>query len=133
LDRKGDCAGVAAAYVLDNELAKADERYRQCKPGDAEADANLKADRAGIAVLRQQFEAALDLTQQVIDVVPNHAVAWWNRALAERELGLDLSAAASFERAAAIDRATERRWAIDATQRAEAMGGEAARLRRAYK
>jgi tetratricopeptide (TPR) repeat protein len=132
LDRSGDCPGVAAAYALDGQLTKADARYRECKARDARAEADLEADRAGIAVLRNQFEAALELTQQVIDEVPDHAVAWWNRALAERALGLDLSAVASFERAAAIDRATEPRWAHDATERAEAMGAEAAGLRKAY-
>lgn len=133
LDRKGDCPGVAAAYVLDGELTKADDYYGQCKPRDAEAAADLEADRAGLAVLRNDFEAALDLTQQVIDARPDHAVAWWNRALAQRALGLELSAAASFEHVAAIEQSREPRWAKDAARRARAMTSETDRLRKAYR
>jgi hypothetical protein len=133
LDRKGDCRGVAAAYVLKGELPAANDQYRQCKPRDAEAAADLEADRAGLAVLRSDFDAALDLTQQVIDERPGHAVAWWNRALAQRALGLDLSAAASFQHVAQIEQSREPRWAKDAAGRATAMAGETDRLRKVYR
>ena len=132
LERKGDCPGVAAAYVLNGELKTANDQYGQCKPRDAEAAADLEADRAGLAVLRNDFEAALDLTQQVIDERPDHAVAWWNRALAQRALGLDLSAVASFQRVAAIEQPREPRWARDAATRASAIAGEIDRVRSVY-
>jgi cellulose synthase operon protein C len=133
LDRRGDCLGVAAAYVLDDQLPKAEAQYHQCKPVDAKADADLKADRAGLAVLRKDFEAALDLTQQVIDERRDHAVAWWNRALALRGLGLERAAVAAFKTAAAIDRTKQPRWADDASERARAMNAEVERVRSDYK
>jgi tetratricopeptide (TPR) repeat protein len=132
LEHRGDCRGVAAAYVLRGELPAANDQYRQCKPRDAEAAADLEADRAGLAVLAGDFDVALDLTQQVIDERPDHAVAWWNRALAQRALGLDLSAAASFQRVAEIEPSREPRWAKDAAERATAMASETDRLRKAY-
>lgn len=133
LDHRGDCLGVAAAHVLNDEQKTADEDYRKCKPRDAEAAADLEADRAGLAVLRKDFDAALDLTQQVIDERPDHAVAWWNRALAQRALGLDLSAVASFQHVAEIEQSREPRWAKDAAERAKAMASETDRLRTAYR
>jgi len=115
LDRAGDCRGVAAAYVLSGELVRADDTYARCSAG-AE-DAELDADRAGLAVLRDHPEEALRLADRTLVARPDHPVALWNRALALRDLGLGLAAAEDFDRVAALDPA----WAREARDRAAAL------------
>jgi hypothetical protein len=127
LDRAGDCQGVAAAYVLSGELVHAEERYRHCAPS-----ADLDADRAGLAVLRHDYDTALDLTEAVLDVAPNHPVALWNRALALHGLGLDLSAAAAFDRVAIHDAQRDPGWAREAAERARNLRAEIERIRATY-
>jgi tetratricopeptide (TPR) repeat protein len=127
LDRAGDCHGVATAHVLAGELVRADEQYRRCPAG-----LDIDADLAGLAVLRGEHAAALDLTEQVLDDAPDHTVALWNRALALRAFGLELSAAAAFERMAALERSRDPAWAQEAGVRAAAMRAELDRMRTAY-
>jgi len=127
LDRVGDCQGVAAAYVLSGELQRANERYSHCGGG-----ADLDADRAGLAVLRAEFATALDLTEAVLDASPDHTVALWNRALALHGLGLDLSAAAAFDRVVVLEAARAPGWAGEAADRAAAARTEIGRMKATY-
>jgi cellulose synthase operon protein C len=126
LARASDCRGIATAHVLANELVRADEQYRRCPPG-----ADVDADRAGLAVLLHQPDLAIELTERVLDAAPDHTVALWNRALALRALGLDLSAGAAFERVAALELLRDPGWAREAVERAVAMR-DIERTRTAY-
>ena len=112
LARTDDCRGVAAAYVLSGELVRAADTYARC-PGGAEID----ADRAGLAVLHGDPDEALRLADSALLAQPDQPVALWNRALALRDLGLGLAAAADFDRVAALDPA----WAAEARVRAAAL------------
>src|SRR5262249_19825012 len=96
------------------------------------ASIDIDADRAGLAVLRGELDTALDLTERVLAATPDHTVALWNRALALRGLGLELSAAAAFERVAALEGAHEPDWAREASERAQATRAEIDRIRTAY-
>ena len=111
LTERGDCAGVAAAYLLGGELTRADRAYAQC-PDSPE----LLADRAALALAQRDPAAALALTDRALEMRADHAVARWNRALALRDLGLGLTAAAAFERAA-----EDPAWAAEARARATAL------------
>jgi hypothetical protein len=128
LDHANDCQGVATAYVLAGELVHAEERYRRCAPS-----IDLDADRAGLAVLGHDYTTALDLTEAVLDVAPRHTVALWNRALALHGLGLELSAAAAFDRVATFDAQLNPGWALEAAERARNLRSEIERIRRTYK
>jgi hypothetical protein len=119
LDRAGDCQGVAAAYVLSGELVRAADRYSHCAAGP-----DLDADRAGLAVLRGELDAALDLTEAVLDAVPDHTVALWTR-------GLELSAAAAFDRVVEREVLRAPGWANEAAYRAAVGRSEIARMRAA--
>ncbi|MEZ4359320.1 MAG: CHAT domain-containing protein [Kofleriaceae bacterium] len=110
----GDCAGTAAAYLLSGEVERAAREYQEAGCGDGP---DLLADRAALAVTRGEPEEALRLADQVLADHPTHAVASWNRALALRDLGLGLAAAAAFDRVAAVDAA----WADEARARAEGL------------
>jgi hypothetical protein len=127
LDHAGDCQGVAAAYVLSGNLASAAERYGHCAAG-----ADLDADRAGLAVLRGDLGAALDLTEAALDAAPDHRVALWNRALALHALGLELSAAAAFDRVVELEALRAPGWATEAVYRAAVARLEIARMKTAY-
>jgi cellulose synthase operon protein C len=113
LSRAGNCAGVAAAYLLSGEFARAGQQYAE--PGCGSSP-DLQADRAALAVLLGKPEDALELADGVLADHPDHAVALWNRALALRDLKpeLGLAAAAAFDRVAAIDPA----WADEARRQA---------------
>ncbi len=126
-ERAGDCHGVATTYVLVGEWVRADEQYRRCPTG-----LDVDADRAGLAVLLRRFDVALDLTERVLDAAPDHTVGLWNRALALRSLGLELSAAAAFERVAALERSRDPGWAQEAHDRAAATRSDLERMRAAY-
>ncbi|MBK9030327.1 MAG: CHAT domain-containing protein [Myxococcales bacterium] len=123
LAERGDCAGVAATYVLSGELVRAGQQYDRCGDG-----ADLDADRAGRAVMAGEPERALALADRALAIAPAHPVAHWNRALALRDLGLGLAAAAAFERVAVIDPP----WAEEARQRAEAARAPLERQRDGY-
>jgi hypothetical protein len=122
LAERGDCAGVAAAYLLTGELARAGVQYDRCPGGP-----DLDADRAALALARGAAAEALALADRALGAQPEHAVARWNRALALRDLGLGLTAAAAFERAA-VDPA----WSAEARARAAAARAPQGALRTGY-
>lgn len=127
LDAAHDCRGVATAYVLTGAWHVAEETYRACPAG-----LDIDADRAGLAVLLGQTEDALELTERVLEVAPDHAVALWNRALALRALGLGLAATTAFERVAALEKSHDPAWAQEASTRAADARAELDRMRVDY-
>ncbi len=96
LSRRKDCAGLAAAYLLAGELNRAETQYRECP-----SSPDLDADRAALAVARGKADEALEFADRALAEQPDHPGALWNRALALRDLGLGLAAAATFESLAA--------------------------------
>ena len=123
LVERGDCAGVAATYVLSGERVRAQQQYDRCGAG-----ADLDADRAGLAILDYAPARALALADRALAAAPDHPVALWNRALALRDLGLGLAAAAAFDRVAELDPA----WADEARRRAADARGPLLNLRDGY-
>jgi tetratricopeptide (TPR) repeat protein len=92
-------------------------------PGDAEAAAYARGDSpmaarapisaaamsAGLAALSAgRHDEAAELFRQAVRVDPRSADGWNNRGWAQFQLGFPAAAAASFERALAIDPASER-------------------------
>ncbi|MBL8621819.1 MAG: zf-HC2 domain-containing protein [Myxococcales bacterium] len=123
LVERGDCAGVAATYVLSGELARARQQHDRCGDG-----ADLDADRAGLELLDHAPARALALADRALAIAPTHPVALWNRALALRDLGLGLAAAAAFDRVAELDPP----WAEEARRRAADARGPLLDLRDDY-
>lgn len=111
LARAKDCPGLAAAYLLSGELARAEQQYATCPPS-----LDLDADRAALAIERGDTERALELVDGVLAERPEHLVALWNRGLALERKGLGLTAAAAFDRVAQADPA----WSAEASARARA-------------
>src|SRR5690606_30704456 len=88
------------------------------------------SDRALLSLVDGDPAAALIAATAVLDAEPDHRQAQWNRALALRDLGLPLTAAAAFEEVAG---AGEPGWADEATARAARLRGEQERRDRAYR
>ena len=119
LSRSGDCAGLAAAYLLSGELVRAQRQYAE--PGCL-GDLELTADRAALEVALGNPGRALELADEVLAVRPAHPVAMWNRALALRDLKLGLAAAAAFDHIASSKGDGkddgDAGWRVEAAQRA---------------
>ncbi len=115
LERRGDRAALAAALAVTGEVARA-RTVLGADGGGAAAD----GDRAAVALLDGDAEAALVLADRALAAGAGPA-ARWNRALALRELGLPLAAAAELT---TIARVAEPGWADEATARAAALTAE---------
>lgn len=98
LEKAGDLHGLAATFMLRGEKDQAAE-YLSKLPASPDVD----SDRAVVALSKGALEEALVLLEGVLEKAPNHAPALWNRGLVLRELGLDLLAAESFAKVAALN------------------------------
>jgi tetratricopeptide (TPR) repeat protein len=128
LEARGDEHGIAAAQVLMGSREQAAhhlERARQIP----ELALDAESDRALLALLASDPEAALDILDRVVEQAPQHPQALWNRALALRELGLPLEAARAFDRVAALN---EPGWSAEARAQAERLRRAAAALEQAW-
>lgn len=121
LDRRKDWHGVGALALLNGDHRQAEAFFTR-----APKSADLAADRAALALAEAQPERALAAAEQALRQAPGHPGATWNRALALRDLGLPLAAAAAFEAVAARG---EPGWAPEASARAVELSGEAAARR----
>ena len=119
LEQRGDLHGVAAGYLLLGDPARA-TAYLERAP----ASADVAADRGFVLLATGHPAEALIALDGVLERVPRHPQALWNRALALRDLGLVRLAAAAFETAAAA--AGDPGWADEARARAKALADEAA-------
>lgn len=117
LESGGDLQGVAAAYVLLGEPARA-LTYLDRAP----ASPAVAADRALVLLVTGKPADALVALDEVLAASPTQSQAWWNRALALRDLGLPRMAYEAFGQAAAF---AEPGWADEARTRAEAIRNEA--------
>lgn len=113
LEKAGDVHGLATAWLLNGDREQAADYLRQAPENPA-----LDSDRAVVALSKGQFEEALTLLDGVLARQPSHPQALWNRGLVLRELGLELAAAQSFAKVAALN---ERGWSDEARERQQAL------------
>lgn len=125
LERQGDVQGVGVLALLNGDHRQAQAFLERADAG-ADAGAGVLADRAALALSEGDAARALELCDRALQKDPAHAAATWNRALALRELGLSLAAAASFRRVAAQNEAG---WATEASARALALEADAGERR----
>ncbi|MEZ4363172.1 MAG: CHAT domain-containing protein [Kofleriaceae bacterium] len=118
LERAGDVHGVGVLALLNG-----DHRQAEAFLDRAGAGPDVLADRAALALADGRGERALELCDEALELAPGHAGARWNRALALRELGLELAAAGALRQVAALGEAG---WAGEAEQRAAALEAAAA-------
>jgi tetratricopeptide (TPR) repeat protein len=109
----GDEPTVAATagetLALDPGDPEAAAYARGDTPMAARAPTSAAAMSAGLAALSaKRHDEAAELFRQVIRLDPRSADGWNNRGWAQLQLGFPAAAAASFERALAIDPASER-------------------------
>jgi hypothetical protein len=124
LEEKGDFRGLAAAYLLagDREQAAAALEKAGHSP-------EVDNERAVLAIEKGDFESAIVLCDSALHARPSMTQALWNRAIAERELGLTNQAAHSFGEVAAKN---EPGWADEARQRQAALQKQADAEKAAY-
>lgn len=113
LDKRGERASLAAAQALRGEVEQARTAILAA-PRSPEREADL----AAAELLAGHPELALEAADRALEASPQLAVAQWNRALALRDLGLPLTAAASFDEVA---RRGEPGWSAEAAQKATAL------------
>ncbi|KFE71032.1 anti-sigma factor family protein [Hyalangium minutum] len=109
LEKKSDLHGLATTFLLQGEKDQAAEYL-----GKLSSSPDVDSDRAVVALSKGALEEALSLLEGVLEKAPNHAPALWNRGLVLRELGLDLLAAESFGKVAALN---EPGWSDEARER----------------
>ncbi len=112
LEQAGDLRGLAAARLLNGELAAAAAALEQT--GDSPA---TRSDRAALALARGDLSTALADVDAALAADPSLAQAHWNRGLVLRALGLPRAAAAEFDQVAAL---AEPGWSDEARERAAA-------------
>ncbi|TMQ11819.1 MAG: hypothetical protein E6J91_22120 [Deltaproteobacteria bacterium] len=125
LEHQNDFHGVAAAYLLRGERPQAAAYLDR-----AAAGADVLADRALLQLQAGHPTEALITLDSVLAIRPWHPQALWNQALALRDLGLDASAAETFESVAALG---EPGWAAEARVRAQQLSRDLRERESAYK
>lgn len=113
LEKRGDRSSLAAAQALRGEV----EQARAALLG-APRSAEREADLAAAELLAGRPEVALEAADRALEAYSQLTVAQWNRALALRELGLPLTAAAAFDE---VTRHGEKGWADEAALKAAAL------------
>jgi tetratricopeptide (TPR) repeat protein len=105
----GDLHGLATTFLLRGERDQAADYL-----GKLSTTPDVDSDRAVVALSKGALEEALILLEGVLEKTPNHPPALWNRGLVLRELGLELLAAESFGKVAALN---EPGWSDEARER----------------
>jgi len=113
LEREGDAAGLAAAYLLRNDRSLAEQAAAALAPLPVTPEA--EADRSAAALALGDAAAALRHADAALDRAPRLGPALWNRAVALQGLELRFAAAEAFERVAQLG---EPGWADEARRRA---------------
>ncbi len=116
MEKRGDVHGVAVGMLLGGERDRAGTYFDR-----APASPDTDADRAALAIVQGKPERALELADRALEARADHPVALFNRALALRDVGAPLAAAAAFERVALLE---EGGWSDEATARARALRAE---------
>lgn len=113
LERRGENSAIAAAYLF---AGLPDAALRALE--NAPPSADVWADRAAVHVALHDHRAALRDADEALKLDPRHAQASWNRAIALRELELDLMSATAFEVSAA---ASSGAWVAEARSQAKTL------------
>lgn len=113
LERRGERAALVAAQAVSGDLERARAQLLAAPPS-----APRDADLAAAELMAGRPELALEAADRALAAAPALAAAQWNRALALRELGLTLTAAAAFDE---VSRGGEAGWAAEATAKATAL------------
>ncbi len=121
LERRGDGAALAAAQALRGEV----EQSRVALLAEP-ASPRREADLAAAELLAGRPELALEAAARALSGAPDSTTAQWNRALALRELGLPLVAAAAFDE---VSRRRELGWAEEAASKAATLRASMAERR----
>jgi len=116
LEARGDLHGVAAGLALGGDVERA-----RAYLGRAAPSIDVEVDRGALLVVLGRPGEALGVLDGVLAKRPDHPQALFDEALALRDLGLYLAAAATFERVAAQG---EPGWSDEARARAAALRGE---------
>ncbi|HMG20309.1 MAG TPA: zf-HC2 domain-containing protein, partial [Kofleriaceae bacterium] len=116
LERRGDLHGVAAAYLLLGDPARAAVYLERAAAGP-----DVLADRALVLLAAGRPADALIALDGVLAAAPRHPQALWNRALALRDLGLPRMAVAAFAAVAALN---EPGWADEARARGQTLAAQ---------
>ncbi|WNG33978.1 CHAT domain-containing protein [Archangium violaceum] len=124
LEEKGDFRGIAAAYLLRKDVESAAAYL--ARAGDSP---EVEAERAVVELLRGDAPEALRRLEDVLERVPHHPQAMWNRALALAQLSLELTASEQFEAVAALG---EPGWSDEARRRAEELRARATQERESW-
>ena len=122
LQKRRDTLGLVSGHLLLGDRPQAEALL-----GAAPRTAELDVARAVLALEAGLPDQALELLDGVLEATPKQPQALWNRALAERDLGLPLAAAADFAAVAALG---EPGWSGEASRRAGELR-EAEKSRRA--
>jgi cellulose synthase operon protein C len=113
LEKRGERDALSAAQALRGELEQA-RTALLAAPASPRRDADL----AATELLAGQPERALDAADRALDAEPELTAAHWNRALALRDLGLSLTAAAAFDE---VSHRHEAGWSEEAASKAAAL------------
>ncbi len=113
LEKKKDYTGLAAGFLLSGDRSRAREALDH-EGKSVEAD----VERAALAYEQGKLEDALALLDPIVEKDPKNAAAQWNMGLVLRDMQLDLPAAESFEKVAALG---EPGWSDEANARAKAL------------
>ena len=121
LEDKGDLVGVATAFALAGDFARADALLERVPRAPS-----VDSDRAAVALQRGKLEEALIAVDAALAQSPDSSQALWNRGLILRDLGLDALAADSFARVAKLG---EPGWSEEARERSEQLANAVSRRR----
>lgn len=116
LERNGDAAGLAAAFLARNDKSLVDQAEAYLAP--LPSTPGNETLRATALLIKGAPAEALRHLERALDQDPKFAPALWNKALALRDLDLLDAAALTFREAAALG---EPGWSEEARQHAEAL------------
>ncbi|MBN1206760.1 MAG: zf-HC2 domain-containing protein [Myxococcaceae bacterium] len=124
LEQAGDLHGLATSYLLRGEREQAAGSLEKLS-----ASPDVESDRAAVALSKGALAEALVLLESALRKAPNHAPSLWNRGLVLRELGLELLAAESFGKVAALN---EPGWSEEARERQATLERQGLELQRRW-
>jgi tetratricopeptide (TPR) repeat protein len=115
LEQAGDHHGLAVAALIEGRLDEAARQFEQARPS-----AVVLADRAALALARNDPRRALILSEQALAESPRLPAAMWNRAMALERLARHGDAVGAFRAVAALEQPG---WSEEARRRAAGSPG----------
>ncbi len=121
LERDGAWQGVAAAYLLTGDPARAAASLDRAPPA-----LSIDNDRAVLAMQQGRWADALGALQTIVAAAPDHPQANFNLGLVLEQMGRPSDSAAAFEKVASLG---EPGWAAEAAVRARDLRSQPAPAR----